>query len=196
MSNAGRPSFALTESQIRYAMENTYSNLSAAKFLNVCYNTYLKYATMYIDSATGLSLRDIHKQKQKPRDKRISNQDKRRYDNGYKEKLADILAGLYPDYQPRPLRKRLFAANILPMECTSCGWNECRITDNNYPFYLAFKDGNWRNKRLENIYLLCFNCYFIQIGSLGPRWQGMTYGAKGKPRWDGKPNGWKKNKVD
>lgn len=196
MSTFGRPSLSLTESQIRYAMENSYSNLGAAKFLNVCYNTYSKYAHMYIDSSTGLTLWDVHKQKQKPRDKRISNQDKRRYDNGYKEKLEDILKGLYPDYQPRPLRKRLFAANILPMECTSCGWNECRITDNNYPFYLAFKDGNWRNKRLENIYLLCFNCYFIQIGSLGPRWQGMTYGAQSKPRWDGKPKGWKGNKKD
>lgn len=196
MSTHGRPSLSLTESQIRYAMENSYSNLGASRFLNVCYNTYLKYATQYIDSSTGLTLRDLHKQKQKPRDKRVSNQDKRRYDNGYKEKLEDILNGLYPDYQPRPLRKRLFAANILPMECSSCGWNECRITDNNYPFYLAFKDGNWRNKRLENIYLLCFNCYFIQIGSLGPRWQGMTYGTRTKPRWDGKPKGWKGNKKD
>lgn len=188
----GRPSFNLTESQIRYAMENTYSNLSAAKFLNVSYETYLKYANLYVDSATGLTLRELHKQKIKPKDTtRVSNQDKRRYDNGYKEKLADILEGLYPDYQPRTLRRRLFASGVLPMECSSCGWNECRMTDNNYPLYIAFKDGNWRNKRLENMYLLCFNCYFIQIGSLGPRWQGMTYGTTRKPRWDGRPNGWK-----
>ena len=189
----GAPELGFTESQIRYAMENTYSNVQAAKFLNVSYNTYIKYADRFVDSETGLTLRQLHKRKEKPKDvKRVSNQDKRRYDNGYKEKLADILEGKYPHYQPRPLRKRIFAAGILPMECSSCGWNECRVTDGNYPLWLAFHDNNWRNKRLENIYLLCFNCYFLQIGSLGQKYQGMTYGAKkSKPRWDGKPKGWK-----
>jgi hypothetical protein len=193
----GRPEMGFTESQIRYAMENTYSNWGAAKFLNICYNTYLKYAERYIDSKTGLNLRELHKQKVRPpRDKtKISNQDRRRYDNGYAEKLEDILAGLYPEYQPRPLRKRLFAANILPMECSSCGWTECRVTDGNYPLWLAFKDGNWRNKKLDNIYLLCFNCYFLQIGSLAPKWQGMTYGARNKPRGDGRPKGWNMRNI-
>ena len=186
----GNPPLNLTETQIRYAMENTFSNSSAAKFLNVCYNTYLKYAEQYIDGETGLNLRELHKQKVKPKSEKISNQDRRRYDNGYKEKLEDILAGLYPDYQPRPLRKRLLNSGILPMECSSCGWNECRVTDSNYPFWLAFHDNNWRNKRLENIYLLCFNCYFLQIGSMGQYFQGMTYGTRSKPRGDGRPKGW------
>jgi hypothetical protein len=154
----------------------------------------LKYAEQYIDRETNLNLRELHKQKVKPKREKNSNQDKRRYDNGYKEKLEDILAGLYPDYQPRPLRKRLFASNMIPMECSSCGWNECRISDQNYPLWLAFHDNNWRNKKLENIYLLCFNCYFLQIGSLGQKYQGMTYGTRSKPRWDGKKKAFWKNK--
>ena len=174
----GRPHMNLTESQIRYAMANTYSNRGAARFLNVSINTYLKYAEQYIDSETGLNLRDLHKQKPKPQKAKATKGDRRLYDNGYKEKLEDILAGLYPDYQPRPLRKRLFASGIIPMECSSCGWNECRVSDDNYPLYIAFHDGNWRNKKLENLYLLCFNCYFCQIGSLGARFQGISYGQK------------------
>ena len=174
----GRPHMNLTESQIRYAMANTYSNRGAARFLNVSINTYLKYAEQYVDSETGLNLRDLHKQKIKPQKARATKGDRRLYDNGYKEKLEDILAGLYPDYQPRPLRKRLFASGIIPMECSSCGWNECRVSDDNYPLYIAFHDGNWRNKRLENMYLLCFNCYFCQLGSLGARFQGISYGQK------------------
>ena len=62
----GRPHMNLTESQIRYAMANTYSNRGAARFLNVSINTYLKYAEQYVDSETGLNLRDLHKQKIKP----------------------------------------------------------------------------------------------------------------------------------
>ena len=174
----GRPHMNLTESQVRYAMSNTYSNRGAARFLNVSINTYLKYAEQYIDFETGLNLRDLHKQKIKPQKARATKGDRRLYDNGYKEKLEDILAGLYPDYQPRPLRKRLFASGIIPMECSSCGWNECRVTDDNYPLYIAFHDRNWRNKTLQNMYLLCFNCYFCQIGSLGARFQGISYGQK------------------
>ena len=63
-------------------------------------------------------------------------------------------------------------------QCSSCGWNECRVTDDNYPLYIAFHDRNWRNKTLQNMYLLCFNCYFCQIGSLGARFQGISYGQK------------------
>ena len=194
----GNPPLNLTESQIRYAMENTYSNLQASKFLNVCYNTYLKYAEQYIDRDTGLNLRDLHKQKVKPKVKSEygATGDKRKWDGPYKEKLDDILSGMYPHYQPRILRKRLFLSGILPMECSSCGWNECRISDQNYPLWLAFHDNNWRNKKLENIYLLCFNCYFLQIGSLGQKYQGMTYGTRSKPRWDGKKKAFWKTKGD
>lgn len=191
----GRPFMNLTESQIRYAMSNTWSTAAAARFLNVCYNTYTRYAKQYIDSETGKTLFELHKSKVKPK-KTAPIGDKRKYDNGYKEKLDDILAGKYPDYQPRPLRKRLFLSGIMPMECSSCGWNECRVTDGNYPLYLAFKDGNWKNKLLDNIYLLCFNCYFCQIGSLGSYYQGISYGTRSKKRADGNPRGWKKQKKN
>jgi len=173
----GHPPLNLTESQIRYAMANSWSNAGAARFLNVSYNTYTKYSQQYFDSS-GQSLFEMHKNKPRPQKARAIKGDRRLYDNGYKEKLEDILAGIYPDYQPRPLRKRLFASGIIPMECSSCGWNECRVSDDNYPLYIAFHDGNWRNKRLENMYLLCFNCYFCQIGSLGARFQGISYGQK------------------
>ena len=191
----GRPFLNITEAQIRYAMANTWSNRAAARFLNISINTYRRYAVQYIDAETGLNLRDLHKRKVKPK-KTAPIGDKRKYDNGYKEKLEDILAGKYPDYQPRPLRKRLFLSGIMPLECASCGWNECRVTDGNYPLYLAFKDGNWKNKLLDNIYLLCFNCYFCQIGSLGSYYQGISYGTRSKKRADGNPRGWKKQKKN
>ena len=43
----GRPPIHLTESQIRYAMENSYGNKAASRFLNIDYRTYTKYAKMY-----------------------------------------------------------------------------------------------------------------------------------------------------
>jgi hypothetical protein len=187
----GRPILNLTESQIRYAMANTYSIAEAAKFLRVAYNSLVKYMDMYRDE-NGMTLRDMHKKRSRPKKERPlggRGGDMRYYNNGYKEKLEDILLGLYPEYQPRILRKRLFASNFIPLQCSSCGWTEGRITDGNVPLLIHFADGNWRNKRLENLRLLCFNCYFLQVGSLGHYFQGMTYGPRSKPRWDGKPKG-------
>ena len=188
---AGRPGLNLTESQIRYAMENTYSLSQAAKFLRISYNSLIKYMDMYKDE-NGITLRDKHKQKPKPKPVRPFGDrggDRRQYDCGYKEKLEDILLGLHPEYQPRLLRRRLFASNFLPLQCCSCGWTEGRLTDGNVPLLIHFADGNWRNKRLENLRLLCFNCYFLQVGSWGHYWQGFTYGPKSKRRWDGKAKG-------
>ena len=56
----GRPPIHLTESQIRYAMENSYGNKAASRFLNIDYRTYTKYAKMYIDSDTQKSLFELH----------------------------------------------------------------------------------------------------------------------------------------
>lgn len=188
---AGRPGLNLTESQIRYAMENTYSLSEAARFLRISYNSLIKYMDFYRDQ-NGVTLRDLHKKKPKPKPQKPfggRGGDRRYFDCGYKEKLEDILLGLHPEYQPRLLRKRLFASNFLPLQCSSCGWTEARVTDGNVPLLIHFADGNWRNKKLENLRLLCFNCYFLQVGSFGHYWQGFTYGPKSKPRWDGKPKG-------
>ena len=34
------------------------------------------------------------------------------------------------------------------------------------PLILIFKDGDSTNHRLENLYLLCFNCAFLTVGNL------------------------------
>lgn len=49
----GRTSFNLPESDIRYAIANTKSNAEAARFLKVSFDTWKKYAKMYVDRETG-----------------------------------------------------------------------------------------------------------------------------------------------
>ena len=52
----GRSALNLSESEIRYAMENTKSNSEAARFLNVSFTTYKKYAKQFIDSKSDKTL--------------------------------------------------------------------------------------------------------------------------------------------
>lgn len=186
--NAGRPRINLTETQVRYAIANSYGASEAARFLNVSYNTFKMYAKMYIDEATGKSLFELHRKEVRP----PSAKDEKSYhcNRGYKVKLEDILSGKVSGYSAKKLRKRLLMSGWVECICENCGWNEPRITDNNYPLLMDFRDNNWRNQRLENIRLLCFNCYFNLVRTPATSWQGWTYGTLKKDRWDGRPKGY------
>ena len=59
----GRPPMNISESEIRYAMENTQSCAGAARFLKVSYEAFRKYAKLYTDSETGKTLFEMHKNK-------------------------------------------------------------------------------------------------------------------------------------
>lgn len=186
--SSGRPRINLSETMVRYAISQTYSAAEAARYLNVSYNTFKYYAKQYIDEESGKSLFDLHKKKVRP----PGIKDDRSYhcNKGYKEKLEDILAGKHPGYNSKTLRKRLLLSGWVECVCESCGWDEPRITDGNYPLLINFRDSNWRNCHMDNIQLLCFNCYFNQVRSPATSWQGWSYGTAGKQRWDGKPKGY------
>ena len=54
--------YIILESDIRGAMKVTQSNLQAAKYLGVSYNTYKKWAESYIDNETGKTLLELQKE--------------------------------------------------------------------------------------------------------------------------------------
>jgi hypothetical protein len=156
----GRSSLDLPEADIRYAMENTKSNAEAARFLKVSFTTYKKYAKMYTDRDTGKTLFELHKnQAGVGIHKDIAAAKKGIYS------IDRILEGEHPGYPTWKLRNRLLALAVLPEECASCGYNERRITDDTVPLLLDHIDGDTANHRIENIQLLCLNCYYQQVGN-------------------------------
>ena len=52
MFGTGREPLNLLKANVIYAMENSKSNMEAARFLRVSYPTYKKYAKMYKDDET------------------------------------------------------------------------------------------------------------------------------------------------
>ena len=152
MSTNGK-SRPLMESEIRAAQDESHSAASAARKLDVSYNTYKKYAKLYgimerckcVD-ATGLP--KVH--------------------NPYRGKypLEEILMGMHPSYPPHKLRKKIFSAKLKTEVCEVCGYAEKRITDNKVPLILAFKDGDRGNHILENLEIVCYNCYHNVYGNL------------------------------
>ena len=143
----------LLESEIKIAQDESHSAAEAARKLNVSYNTYKKYAKLY-----GIM----------ERCKCVDASGLPKVHNPYRGKypLEEVLMGMHPGYPPHRLRKKLFAANLKQQVCEVCGYCEPRVTDGKVPLVLAFKDGDRSNHLLENLEIVCYNCYHNTHGNL------------------------------
>jgi hypothetical protein len=151
-SAGGRPPEIILRSEIEEAQKHTNSNMAAARWLNVSYKRYKKYAELY-----GLFERHLN-----PAGFGI--------DKGMSKRptsipLRDVLAGKHPKYSLAKLKNRLIARKKIKEECACCGFNERRITDKKVPLMITFADGNHSNFSLANLQLYCYNCMFLTTGA-------------------------------
>ena len=89
--------------------------------------------------------------------------------NGKKDfAVIDIIEGrLNPSsFNPQKVKYRLIEEGYLKEECNQCGFHERRVLDYKIPLILHFKDNNKQHYRLDNIEMLCYNCYFLTIGDV------------------------------
>lgn len=149
----------LLQSQIEQAMRVTRSNKAASEYLRVSYPLYRKFAKLY-KNKEGVTLFDAHLNKSGVGISKIGSSSKR-------TSLDEILLGKHPNY-PRPkLLSRLIANSYFPEECGNCGFCQKRPTDLKVPLVLNMVNGNKKDLRLENLEVLCYNCYFVNVGNLG-----------------------------
>lgn len=165
----GRKSFNLSESEIRYAMMNTKSNQAAARFMNVSYETYRKYAKQYRDSATGRTLFELH---MNISGKGIIKTPK--VNTRVISTLQDIFDGLKPNYSIYRLKHRLIHHGFMEEKCSLCGFQERRVYDYSVPLILDFIDGNKSNFNLDNLQLLCYNCTYLTSHNIKGRSKKLT----------------------
>ena len=69
------------------------------------------------------------------------------------------------------LKDKFLEENLTDLDLSSLDHNYTgtevinRITDDTTPLLLDYKDGDTTNHRLDNIQLLCLNCYYMQTGN-------------------------------
>ena len=143
------------QAQIEAAMAATNSNAEAARYLRVSYDTYKKYAKMYVKD--DVSLFEMHKNQS---GKGISKLNK---GEGAKYPLQEILEGDHPTYPPSRLKRRILRECIMEEKCSNCGFEEKRITDYTVPLLLDHIDGDTTNHIESNLRLLCYNCYYLMV---------------------------------
>jgi hypothetical protein len=153
-----------TRSQILKAMDATLSVRAAARYLGCCYKHLKRYMLMYrvdendINSPT---LFEAHKNK--------SGIGIPKHYLGPKYKGFDIKKILFTGktwehFDANKIKTKAIAEGYLKEECCKCGFHERRLTDYRMPLLMHFRDANKNNYLLENLQLMCYNCYFIYVG--------------------------------
>jgi hypothetical protein len=153
----------LGKEMILAAMAKTKSNRAASRYLNCSYIHYKKWAKMYDATEPGYpSLFEQHKnQSGKGIPKFLTN--------GKKDvALLDIIEGRVDaaHFNPQKIKYRLIEEGYLLEECGVCGFHERRVLDYKMPLIMHFKDGNKQHYRIENLEMLCYNHYFLQVGDI------------------------------
>ena len=154
----------LSKDQVVSAMNKTKSVRAAARYLNVSYIHMKKWMKFY-KNENDVTLFDTHKnQSGKGIPKFLSN-------NGTKKKdpaLLDVIEGRIDPahFSPQKIKYRLIEEGYLKEECCNCGFQERRVSDYKIPLILHFKDKNKQHYRLENMEMLCYNCYFLMVGDV------------------------------
>jgi hypothetical protein len=171
--------FGLLEREIRYAMSKSTSNSEAARYLGISYSTYKKYAKLYVDADTGLTLFELQTNKSKiaRNEMRLNGlRVKKKYFTRGPELIEAILRGDIKPPSAWQFKYFLIREGIFEEKCMHCGFNERRVSDGKIPLHLIFLDGNTKNGKRENIELICYNHYYLYIGNI--------WGRPKRPKFD------------
>ena len=138
----------ITKNMILEAQKHTNSNMAAAKWMNVCYTTYRKWAKYY-----GVFEQHLNQK-----------------GNGVKKGFAvrtvnveDIVLGKRQPprrWSQSVVKEELIDKGYWQNECSNCGYNEENMATGKTCLGVDFKDGDSKNWLLDNIRLLCSNCYY------------------------------------
>ena len=142
----------ITKKMIEDSQAVTKSNAEASRWLGVNYLTYRKYAKIYglFDqhlNQRGVGIKKGYGKYRKPLDELLSSNRKIRLTKRY-------------------LKKRLVEEKWVEEECSSCNYNEIVMGKDNVALLIDFIDGDNDNTKLDNIRLLCPNCYLSYNGHM------------------------------
>ena len=149
----------ITKNMILEAQKHTQSSAAAARWIGVEYNTYKKWAKQY----------GVFEQHLNPTGKGI----KTKGWGSYKVDVEDVVLGKRQPpwrWSHSTVKKQLIDKGYWTDECSVCGYNEVNMKTDKVCLNIDFIDGEHQNFLLDNIRLLCANCYLS--------FNGVFFGSK------------------
>ena len=126
--------------------------MAAARWMGVSYNTYRKWAKYYGVFEQHLNQKGVGIKKGWAT---------------YKVPVDDIITGKRQPprrWSHKVLKKRLIEDGYFNDECSNCSYSEENIQTGKVCLGVDFKDGNHKNFKIDNLRLLCPNCYLSYNG--------------------------------
>ena len=137
--------YQLSKSRMEWAIHNTESMTQAARLLGIAYNTFKKYAEQYnlfkVAKHSGPHKQPLH------------------FD--WNQRANDILDGKHPNYSIQKLQWLLLREKKLIDCCYECNYSKKRVRDNKISLLIDFLDKDHHNHSIDNLRMLCYNCYFL-----------------------------------
>ena len=137
----------LTKKMIEDSQSQSKSATGAARWLEVSYNTYKKWAKYY----------GVFEQHKNPEGFGI----KKGWAT-HKIPLERLFSGgpIPRNWSRAVIKKRLINEGYLEEECAQCGYNETNLNTDLICLAIDFIDGDTKNWSQDNIRLLCPNCHY------------------------------------
>lgn len=151
--------YQFTEEEVLNALINSTSVKEAADSLRVSYGTLKKYAKMYTDLNTGKTLLEKFKNQSGRGLKKSGDKLVEYY---APQKLFKFGQTATPQRIAK-LKEIVIENKYLSLRCNKCGYHERRLTDMKPPLLLNFINKRRTDWRLENLELLCYNCFFLYV---------------------------------
>jgi hypothetical protein len=161
----GAPPKPLTKEVLLSAMEKTKSVKAMTRYLHCSYPHVKMWMKHYKDEATGKTLFELHKnQCGKGIPKHLSSHPNRKAEPSLQGIVEGRISAAH--FDPQKIKIRLIEQNYLEEKCYKCGFHERRVTDYKMPLFLHFKNGDHNYYHLDNLQMLCYNCYFLYVGEI------------------------------
>ena len=153
----------ITKEECLRAMRHTKSVRAAARYLNCSYQHLKPIMKMYEATENGFdNLFEQHKNQQgKGIPKFLGNGKKL-------PPLVEIIEGRVDpsSFNPDKIKYKLLTEGYLEEKRSCCEFNERRVADYKMPLLLHFKNGNKKHYVLDNLEMLCYNCYFLRVADV------------------------------
>lgn len=151
---------SITELDIINAMESCNSLRDMAIYLRVHRDTLVKYCKLLIHSESGKSYFDLIKNRSEAKNK------KSKYEYTDPKLFEKMLSGESTHINYSMLKRELIAQGYFDNSCSKCGFSEQNISTGEVPLVLAFNDMNMKNTTIDNLDIVCPNCYSLTFEPL------------------------------